>query len=103
MCGRLQGRHSSLEDELQNNSALAASEKVSREQTQLEEQQLQHELATMCLCIVTIDVDLSTLVTDTEPPRPLGEPSTGCKLYSRCKISGGKILLHSHAFSLFVH
>ena len=43
-------------------------------------QQLQHELATICRCIVTNDVDLSTLISHKEPVQPVGDTASGCKL-----------------------
>ena len=43
-------------------------------------QQLQHELATICLCIVPNDVDPSTLISHEEPVQPLGDAASGCKL-----------------------
>ena len=37
----------------------------------------------VCLCIVTHDVDLATLISDEEPLSALGDAASGCKLFTR--------------------
>lgn len=72
-----------LEQQLQKSTSVNAAEKDKMQVLQNELQKLKHELATVCLCIVTHDVDLSTLISHTEPVVPLGDPASGCKLYTR--------------------
>jgi hypothetical protein len=72
-----------LELQLENSVDVAVCDKVKIQELQRQVEQLQHELALVCLCIVTHDIDLATLISNTEPPEPLGEAASCCKLYTR--------------------
>lgn len=48
--------------------------------------------AQVCLCIVTHDVDLATLINDEEPLSASGDAASGCKLFTRCETTANFIL-----------